>query len=603
MGTSTRFPAFALSILLAVVSQPSLSAQPALEWKDWHAGIIAQAKEQGRFIILDLEAVWCHWCHVMEATTYQDPKVVDLLKSKFLTIRVDQDANPDLSSRYGDWGWPATIIFAPDGTELVKRRGYIPPADMSALLAAVIADPTPGPSVDEIIDVRPADSHVLSAPQRAELLTRSRESFDEVEGGWGDGQKFIDADAMDLLLAQSQHGDKEAAKRARQTLDAALSLIDPVSGGIYQYSDTPDWTSPHYEKIMWYQANGLRQYAQAYALWKDPRHLAAARSIYTYLSTKLIAPEGGIYTSQDADVDEKIPGKDFYALDASGRRALGREPRIDKAIYSRENGWAISGFIAYYSVTGDPAALATAEKSAEYIVANRSHSEGKFSHGPDDRGGPYLSDTLAMGQAALDLYAATSKRQWLKLAANAGTLLNLKFKDHAGGLRTTLQAESNGGVFLKPAKPIDEQIQAVRFANRLNRYTGSADFKDLAEHGAKYLAAPEILDLPRPLPGILLVDDELRTDPVHITIVGHKSDASAVAMHSAALGLAGSYKRLDWWDTDEGPLENPDVTYPSLDQAAAFICTNRICSLPMFTAGEMLETLQRLTATRPDSKG
>jgi hypothetical protein len=93
-----------------------------LDWQSWSPENFARAKAEGRFVILDLEAVWCHWCHVMESTTYQDPKVVELLKSKFITVRVDQDANPDLSNRYGDWGWPATIVFAADGSEIAKRR-------------------------------------------------------------------------------------------------------------------------------------------------------------------------------------------------------------------------------------------------------------------------------------------------------------------------------------------------------------------------------------------------------------------------------------------------------------------------------------------------
>ena len=126
-------------------------------------------------MILDLEAVWCHWCHVMEKTTYQDEKVVALLKSKYLTVRVDQDANPDLSNRYGDWGWPATIIFASDGTELAKWRGYLPPERMASLLEAFIADPTPGPSARfSPADVTPAESPLLSKSQREDLLAAAR---------------------------------------------------------------------------------------------------------------------------------------------------------------------------------------------------------------------------------------------------------------------------------------------------------------------------------------------------------------------------------------------------------------------------------------------
>ena len=88
-------------------------------------------------------------------------------------------------------------------------------------------------------------------------------------------------------------------------------------------------------------------------------------------------------------------------------------PRIDKNMYARENGWAISGLAAYYNVTSDAKALAIAERAAKWVIANRALPEGGFRHGEKDRGGPFLGDTLAMGQAFLDLYAATGNREWL----------------------------------------------------------------------------------------------------------------------------------------------------------------------------------------------
>ena len=584
-----------VGLLLAMPLGPGARAEGALAWQGWSAEVFAKAKAEGRFVILDLEAVWCHWCHVMEATTYKDPKVVELLKGKYETVRVDQDANPDLSNRYGDWGWPATIIFAPDGTELVKRRGYIPPVGMAALLKAVIDDPTPGPSAGVEAEVVPAASAVLTVKQRTALAARSQEAFDAKYGGWGDIQKFIDADAMDWLLTRAEAGDIQAVKQARQTFDAAIALIDPVWGGIYQYSDAADWRSPHYEKIMWYQANGLRQYAQAYGMWKDTKYLTAATQIYRYLTTKLLSQEGAFFTSQDADVDEKTPGKTFYAMDAAARSAFGREPRIDRAIYARENGWAISGLVAYYNVTNDASVLAAAEKAAAFIVANRLSKDGVFLHGAEDRAGPYLGDTLAMGQAALDLYAATGKRDWLAVAANAGRVIDSRFKDSSGGFLTTQKVESS---FLKPVKLADEQAQVARFANRLDHYFGAGTFRALAEHATRYLSSATILDQERPMPGLLLADKELSADPAHITIVGRKGDAQAKQLHEAARAYRAGYKRLDWWDTSEGPLPNPDVTYPELSEAAAFICTNRICSLPLFTPGDLTATLQKLTAPK-----
>ena len=94
-----------LLIWFASLSVSAAGQNAPLQWKPWSGDTLQQARQEKRFLILDLQAVWCHWCHAMAETTYNDPKVIALRKSRYLTVRVDQDANPDLSSRYGDWGW------------------------------------------------------------------------------------------------------------------------------------------------------------------------------------------------------------------------------------------------------------------------------------------------------------------------------------------------------------------------------------------------------------------------------------------------------------------------------------------------------------------
>src|SRR5436190_15010626 len=118
-----------------------------------------------------------------------------------------------------------------------------------------------------------------------------------------------------------------------------------------------DWSSDVCSSdLMSFQAQYLRQYSQAYALWKDPKYLAAAGNIERYLAAFLTSPEGAFYVSQDADLDHDIDGHTYYALSDSERRKLGM-PRIDKNLYARENGWAISGLSAFYNVTNDAKAL------------------------------------------------------------------------------------------------------------------------------------------------------------------------------------------------------------------------------------------------------
>jgi hypothetical protein len=581
-----------VTLALVTLTTSAASASETLKWNGWSEDLFSRATAEKRFVILDLEAVWCHWCHVMEKTTYSDPRVIELLESKYIPVRVDQDANPDLSNRYGDWGWPATIVFGPDGTEIAKIRGYIEPERMQALLKAVIDDPTPGPSVQQAFEVKPSIAAVLPKDERADLTKNYNDSYEDELGGWGGAQKYIDADSMDYAISRAEAGGALAGKRARQTLDAALVLIDPVWGGVFQYSEGGSWTKPHFEKIMSFQSQYLRQYSQAYALWKDPKYLAAARDIERYLIAFMKSPEGAFYVSQDADVSHEIDGHKFYPLDDAARRKLGM-PRIDKNLYARENGWAISGQIALYNVTDDSKVLTAAEGAAKWVIANRALADGGFRHGDKDRGGPFMGDTIAMGQAFLDLYGATGERDWLARAGKAGDFIEASFKDPAGGYFTSKTGEANIGVFAKPAKILDEQIQVVRFMNLLDRYFGNDVYREHASHAMRYLAGAAT-DIMRPLPGVLLADDELAIEPTHVTIVGHKDDERAKALHTIARAFPARYKRLEWLDLREGKLPNPDVEYPDLGEPAAFACSNKICSYPSFTADELKKTVEQM---------
>lgn len=576
------------------------AAETTVTWRGWSAEAFAEAKAEKRFILLDLEAVWCHWCHVMDEKTYRDPKVVELLKSKYLTIRVDQDANPGLSARYGDWGWPATIIFSPDGQELVKRRGYIAPENMASLLQEVIDDPTPGPSVTAKADVVPAATSTLSKSATDALNKKFAEAYDAANGGWGTLQKYIDPDSMDLALRRAELGDKQAIAMARQTLDAARALIDPAWGGVYQYSDKAGWSSPHYEKIMWYQANGLRRYVSAAALFNEPAYLRAADDIYRYMTAKLLGPDGAFFATQDADVDQVMTGHDFYELSAADREKLGRQPRIDQNLYARENGWAISALVAYANATGKPEPLVEAKRAADWTLANRRRADGRFGHGANDRGGPFLGDQIAFGNACLDLYAATGERKWLEIAHGAARSL-ADFRDANGGFLTSMTAETQSGPLATVHTALDEQIQVARFAIRAWRYLGDTDAKAMAEHAMRYLGSDLVVASGRAAPGTLLADAELSQEPTHITIVGHKDDTRAAQLHDAARRYPSMTKRIDWWDVREGPLLNPDVTYPEMDRAAAFACSNRLCSLPAFSIDELSTAVAQMA--RRDGEG
>src|SRR5262249_41002510 len=150
---------------------------------------LARAKAERKYVVLDGSAEWCHWCHVMEATTYHDPQVREVLDRHFIAVKVDVDSRPDIEERYGDWGWPATVIFSPDATELGKYRGYIAPDKFAEILK-------------QVVDSRVAEKGELPAPPKKPTIAGApmpeeeiawiarftevelEEYWDDKQGGW-----------------------------------------------------------------------------------------------------------------------------------------------------------------------------------------------------------------------------------------------------------------------------------------------------------------------------------------------------------------------------------------------------------------------------------
>ncbi len=575
----------ASSLLAAVPEKPS-----AIAWQPWSNDVFDQAKRENKFVLLDLEAVWCHWCHVMDETTYRNAQVQSLMRSKYIAVRVDQDSRPDLSNRYEDYGWPATVVFGADGKEIVKRQGYIEPKEMIAMLKAIIADPSPGPSVRPEVEVKFGENSLLAEDLRKEMESRYLVSYDSKHGAWGFDQKFLEWNTAEYAMARARGGDKQSEQMARQSLDAQLKLIDPTWGGVYQYSVGGDWNEPHFEKIMAMQAGNLRIYSLAYQQWQDTAYLKAAQDVARFLKDFLTSLEGAFYTSQDADLVDGQHSAAYFKLDDAGRRKLGI-PRIDKHIYSRENGWAIEAFAVLYAATGDTQYRDEAVRAAEWILKNRATDDGGFRHDTKDVAGPYLADTLAMGRAFLALYTSTGDRRWLAQAEASAKFIAANF---AGGQAGFLTAKTPTDRSYTPRPERDENMLVARFGNLLARYTGNDDYRKMGERAMRYLVAPEIAKF-LPTGGTLLANLEFATDPIHITVVGHKDDPAAQALFRAGAAYPSGYLRSEWWDTTEGRLPNPDVQYPELKNAAAFICTGNTCSSPISKPDQVRTKADKLT--------
>lgn len=574
-----------LMLILMFNNSYASTESSAINWQQWNAEVFKQAEEEDKLIMLNLEAVWCHWCHVMDKKTYSDEKVISVLGDNYITVKVDHDANPGLANKYRDYGWPATIIFDADGNEIVKRAGYIEAGNMKRLLQTVVEDPTPE-FIQKTLssDQSPVEGSILlSDTLRKILRQRHDDSYDEVLGGLDINQKFLDRDSVEYSMMLAYSGDPAANKRARHTLDAALNLLDPAWGGFYQYSTQGDWHHAHYEKIMRVQASYLRIYALAYAQFSDVRYLDAAKETRRYLNRFLRSEEGTYYVSQDADLIQGEHSDDFFALSSSERFNEG-VPKVDKHIYAQENGWVIEALATMFETSGNQQVLNEAVTAARGILSQHYDSvSGGFVHDAKRKSLSdtyHLGDNLAMAHAFLQLYRVTSDKNWLELSMKTTTFIQQNFYSPAGGFISNEDKD----IPVKPVPDIDENISLARFTNLLFHYTGNEQHKKMSEHAMRYLGQESVATARLTEAGILLIDKELANDPIHITVIGNKKDAAANGLFVAALNKSSWYKRVEWWDRTEGDLTNSDVSYPVLNRSAAFLCTNSRCSLPVYTA-------------------
>jgi uncharacterized protein YyaL (SSP411 family) len=566
-----------LSLLVATVARAAPVENGDGFWSEWNDATFARAANEKKFVVVSLQSWWCRWCHVMNRETWANPEVRSVLWEKFIPVYVDQDSRPDISQRYERWGWPATIIFGPDGTEIAKLRGFYSPQYFIPVLTATIEDPSPveypepgGPERGRMLATG------LSDAQRDEILGFIDKAWDEEHGGWS-RSKFFDGALLTWALQRARQGDAETAARIKKVLTLMADTMIDKSGAISQVNLKPDWSEPAREFPMFSQEAALTGYARASVMFGDPVYRQAADRIYGFLKNTMAAPGGGFYASMGLSEGE---------------------PGVDRRQYARETAQAISGLLAYYDATGVVAARDLASSGARWALANRALPGGGFRHAEQDKGGPYLADNIEMAKALLALHRSTGTREWLDRARDTADFIGATFIEPATG-GFVASASPDAQQLTKPVKQREDNVTAVRMFSLLSSYTGENRYREIAEAGMGYLTSPPILDGFGFLPDVLLAEDELRNEPVHVTVVGPKDDPRSAALYRAALAYPLGNKRAEWWDKREGKLANIDVDYPDYpDGPAAFACTSTFCSYPVTEPREIAAQLDGLKRAR-----
>ena len=301
-----------------------------IQWHEWGPEAFAKAEREDKPVLLDIGAVWCHWCHVMDRESYEDATLAPLINERFIAIKVDRDERPDVDSRYqaavqaisGQGGWPLTAILTPDGrpffggTYFPRHDRYGRPGIERLLLTMADAwSLRRSEALESAASVFAAIEHgeafagrsgSLSEAITDKLIASAVAQFDPHHGGFGAQPKFPHPAALDLLLdAAARKGNAKAREVALVTLTrmADGGIYDHVGGGFHRYSVDERWVVPHFEKMLYDNAGLLANYAHAYQSFPFPVFSTVVQQTVAWMDAWLSDRErGGFYGSQDADM-------------------------------------------------------------------------------------------------------------------------------------------------------------------------------------------------------------------------------------------------------------------------------------------------------------
>lgn len=552
-------------------------------WSEWSPEAFARARGERRPILLSVQAGWCHWCHVMNEETYPDPAVRARL-ARFVLVRADGDARPDLAERYRRYAWPATVFLAPDGRQILALRGHVPPARFAEILDEVIAAHATGRVLEDeslALGVPYDDLDALRTIATAQLDAM----YDEEGGGWGRRQRYPLAAPVEHALYRARvRGEAAWEARAYATLERYATLIDPVDGGMYQYSVPFVWDRPHYEKIVPVQAGAIRAFAAAYRASGEARWRERAEAIHRYVREHLRAPDGAFYASQDADAPG-APGADYYRADAARRRALGA-PRVDTRVYAATNGMLVEALAELYLATGARAPLAEALRAAERILCTHRGEDGLFVHDPED-GDPmrYLADQAHLLAAFVALHQATGQARWLAAARALADAVLARLGGPRGSLLAHTEDPRAPGFFPDVPVPVIEGAVAARALLALARLADAPAYRDAAIAALRALGRPgAVRELGRMIGELLLALEAARDGHLVLSVVGPDDDARTRPLFEAAQRIAEPTRLVE--------LGRPGASrYPYPGEPAVFLCSSTACSMPVYRPAELAEAV------------
>ncbi len=329
-----------------------------IRWHEWGEEAFAAAQRENKPMLLDIGAVWCHWCHVMDRESYDDPEVAAIVNEHFIAVKVDRDERPDIDSRYqaavsavsGQGGWPLTAFLTPDGkpfyggTYFPPNDGYGRPSFKRVLLS--IANAYKEKHGDVVEQAKMVESAIAQAESfagrsgrvSASIVAAIQKSaismFDAQHGGFGQAPKFPHPSVLDLLIEQYVRTADDGLRHLIVTTLEHMAnggVYDQLAGGFHRYSVDERWVVPHFEKMCYDNSELLKNYVHGYQATGSEFFASVARDIIRWMDEWLSDRErGGFYASQDADISMDDDG-DYFTWTLDETRAVLTEEEAQAA--------------------------------------------------------------------------------------------------------------------------------------------------------------------------------------------------------------------------------------------------------------------------------
>ncbi|HYY45307.1 MAG TPA: thioredoxin domain-containing protein, partial [Actinomycetota bacterium] len=646
-----------------------------VDWYPWGEEALERARREDKPILLSIGYAACHWCHVMEHESFEDAATADIMNRHYVNVKVDREERPDLDAVYmeavqtmtGQGGWPMTVFLTPDGrpfyggTYFPKEDRHGMPAFKRVLLAVAQTWRERRGDIEQqghalasrvgALAHLPAQDQDVPEGIIEQAVAHLSASFDRAHGGFGGAPKFPQPMVIDFLLSAGARGVGGALDMAETTLEAmaAGGIFDQVGGGFHRYAVDREWVVPHFEKMLYDNAQLIRTYVRSHLVTGKDRHRQIAEATVSWLFSEMWDEGGGFYSSLDADsegeegkfyvwsLDEvrDITGDDFeevarvFGMTEAGnfegrnipvraaephdgqaferaRDALKQardrrlRPATDTKVLTAWNGLTASALAEAGAALDHRQWVDAARRVTEFLLSAmrvdgrlmRSYRQGDDGRAVVKQKG-FAEDYASVLEACLALYEATFEPRWIDEARGVADQAMRLFLDEDGGGFFTTGSDAEKLV-ARTKELVDNAVPAANsvFALELQRLaalTGERRYEDEAHRIIRILAAPAARS-PLGFGNLLMAAHFYLCNPPEIVIAAKdplRSELTSVARRHAPVNriIAGT---TDGASASIGLLEGREMIGGA---DTAYVCYRGICKQPVTNPTDLVREL------------